>query len=365
MGTYGPAEFYTNKFFTDNPPGYLYVFWVADYVKNLLPQLFSSIKNFDLLLKFPANLADLLTGLLIYKIISKKLNKASGIIGFLAYTLNPAVFFNSSIWGQFDAASTFFLFLCFYLLIFKKSPDFSALFFAIAWAIKPQAIGLAPAFALSILLLYPIKKWVSSLTSFVLATLIIYFPFFPADPLKGIIYINERMTGIFSCTTCYAFNFWGIFGNWKIDSFLFLGSPLTYWGIALLIASYSLIFFLKPFKKHFSANYIFFTSALSAFSFFIFATRMHERYLFPVFSFLLVPIFLLRSKLLTYFYIFLSILSAINLYLPYASYNTDLNLTPSLTKFLSLNFQYFSALSFLSFIFLLFFYVRLLYVKKD
>lgn len=32
----GPANFYSKEVFTDNPPGFLYVFWLVGSIKNLM-----------------------------------------------------------------------------------------------------------------------------------------------------------------------------------------------------------------------------------------------------------------------------------------------------------------------------------------
>lgn len=360
----GPSSFYNTNVFTDNPPGFLYVFWLVGHIKNSFSSIFTTTQTFDFLLKLPSNIADILTGLIIYKIVRKKLNVKYATLGFLAYTLNPAIFFNSSIWGQFDGVASLFLILSFFMLFVRKFPEAAAVSFAIAWSIKPQAIALAPILVLIFLVTKPIEKWISSFLSFLVTTLIIYLPFFPLNPFLGIIYINKRMMEIFSCTTCFAFNFWGIFGNWKVDSTSYFGIPIIYWGFILLALSYIPIFFLKPIKKRFQEPFVYLTVALSVFAFFTFMTRMHERYLFPFFAFFITAAILLRSKFLIYFYIFISILSVINLYLPYASYNKDLALTPNIISFLSSNFFFFAILSFSSFVILLIYFIRLFYVKK-
>lgn len=349
----GPMNFYSPKVFTDNPPGFLYVFWfLGELKKTFLPKLSYFSPGFDFLLKFPNNLADLLTGLIIYVILKKKVGKKWAMGGFLAYTLNPAVFFNSSIFGQFDASGTFFMLLAIYLLLIKKQPELSALSFAFAWAIKPQAIALAPALGLLVLLTFPVIKWLTSGLTFFLSTLIIYLPFFPDNPLYGIFYVQDRMTKIFTCTSCFTFNFWGIFGNWQNDLNQFLGLPLMQWGIILLFLSFIPIFFWRPFRLRFRQPYVYLTIALSIFAFFTFATRMHERYLFPFFAFLLVGALLLKSRPLLAFYGFLSLFNTLNVYYPYAYYNKHLGLTPGLLTWLGENFKTLSLIGFLSFIIL-------------
>lgn len=368
MATIGPSSFYSKEIFTDNPPGFLYVFWaVGEIQKNIFPNLhYGSIQS-DFLIKLPSNIADLITGLLIYIIIKKYRSKTAAIMGFLFYALNPAIFFNSSVMGQFDGSATVFLLLSIYLLVKHKSPQLAVLAFAIAWAIKPQAIFAGPILGLLVLKLYKPYQWLISAFVFTAATLIIYLPFFPKNPLYGLYYVNKAMTAIFTCTSCFTFNFWGIFGNWNNDTSLFLNLPLMYWGFILLSLSYIPIFFFKPFSKRFHEPYLYFTAAVSIMASFIFLTRMHERYIFPFFAFFLIAAILLRSKLLILFYIIFSLFNFINLYFPYAYYNaqfTQVKLTPILVTKLSENFTLLSAVGFFIFLVLLGIYLKILGSSK-
>lgn len=361
MSEVGPAKFYSTQVFTDNPPGFLYVFWaLGELKKYLLPNLSFYSPGFDFLLKLPNNLADLATGLLIYLLLKRKTEERWAKAGFLLYALNPAVIFNTSIFGQFDGSGALFAVLAMYLLLVQKQPELATVSLAVSWAIKPQAIALVPVLGLLILISNRPIKWALSGLSFLGTILILYWPFFPTNPISGIFYINERMTKIYTCTTCFAFNFWGMFGNWQNDTTLFLGLPLLYWGIILMIVSFIPIFFLRPFLVRFREPYVYFTAALSVFAFFIFLTRMHERYVFPFFSFFLLGAILLKSKKLLAFYLLFSLFNTLNIYFPYASYNTHLKLTPSLVNFLSANFKWLSMIGFAFFLFLLGWYLKLL-----
>lgn len=365
MVAVGPSQFYSREIFTDNPPGFLYVFWaVGEIQKKNFPNLqYGSIQS-DLLIKLPSNIADLITGLLIYIIIKKYRGKHTALTGFLFYTLNPAIFFNSSVMGQFDGSAAVFLLFSVYSLVKYKSPILSTLAFAIAWTIKPQAILVAPVFGLLILKLSKPYQWFTSALVFLISTLLIYLPFFPQNPFYGLYYVNKAMTAIFTCTSCFTFNFWGILGNWKNDTAIFLNLPLMYWGFILLSLSFIPIFFFKPFSKRFREPYLYFTVAISIMASFIFLTRMHERYIFPFFAFFLIAAFLLRSKLLIFFYIIFSIFNFINLYFPYAYYNTQLRLTPNLIDILSNNFSLLSATGVLLFLALLGIYLKIVHTSE-
>lgn len=364
--TIGPLHFYSREIFTDNPPGFLYVFWVVGEIqRNFFPDIQYGSKLSDLLLKFPSNLADLLTGLVIYEIIKKYRDKKIALTGFLMYTLNPAIFFNSSIMGQFDGSATLFSLLSIYFLIRYKSPELSALSFAISWAIKPQSIVLAPLIILLTLTSLKPTRWLTSGLVFLISSLIIYFPFFPQNPFYGLYYVNKAMTGIFTCTSCFTFNFWGIFGNWKDDLVYFFNLPLLYWGFLLIAISFIPIFFIKPFQKRYREPFIYFTAAISIMAFFTFSTRMHERYIFPFFAFFIIAAILIKSKKLILFYIIYSFFNLLNLYFPYAYYNTELKLTPNFIDQLYKNFSILSATGFMLFLILLGIYLKIINSPKE
>ncbi|KKU28927.1 MAG: hypothetical protein UX80_C0007G0006 [Candidatus Amesbacteria bacterium GW2011_GWA2_47_11b] len=353
MAEFGPAKFYSTEVFTDNPPGFLYIFWFLGEVKNkLLPNVSYTSPGFDFLLKLPNNLADLGTGWLIYLLIKRKRSDSWAKAGFLLYTLNPSVIFNTSIFGQFDGSGTLFAVLAVYALVVYKRPELTGLFFAISWAIKPQTIALAPALGLLILISSKPIKWILTGLSFLGTTLLIYWPFFPTNPISGIFQISERMVKLYTCTTCFAFNFWGLFDNWRNDTNPFLGLPLVGWGMILLGLSYIFILFRRPFSKHYREPYLYTTIALSVLAFFNFLTRMHERYVFSFFAFFLLGAMLLKSKKLLAFYLFFSLFNTLNIYFPYATYTTELKLTPDLLKWLSQNFRWLSGIGFASFLIL-------------
>lgn len=278
------------------------------------------------------------------------------------YALNPALIFNSSIWGQYDGLSTLFLLLSCFMLTVKKIPEAASLSLAIALVIKPQTIFFAPVFLLFILLTMKPIRWASSLATFLITAFILYWPFFPNNPIYGLFYVNRNSTGLFNCTTCFAFNFWGIFGNWQNDLQNFIHVPLLYWGVILLLLTLISILFLQPFTLKFKQPYFYLTAAVSMMAFFMLLTRMHERYLFPFFPFLLLAAIMLKSKLLLYFYLFMSGLHLLNLYIPYAYYNNLAKVTSLPVNNLTDNFKALSFISFLSFIILFKYFLN--YVKN-
>jgi len=366
LAEFGPAQFYSNEVFTSNPVGFLYILWGIGLIKTGLLShslLFQSNQYYDLLLKLPANIADLASAVLIYLMIKRKLSEHWALLGFTLYAFNPGIIFESAIFGQYNGITVFFLLLSTYSILVKRAAGISSCFVAIAWTLKPQTIAFIPVLGLLIILKTKPLEWFRSFFTFLITLLLIYFPFFPTNPFFGLFYVNEKAISLFSCTSCFAFNFWGIFGNWQNDLQTFMMIPYVYWGIILLFVSLIPILFLKPFSLRFNPPYFYLTAAITIMAFFMLLTRVHERYLFLFFPFLLLAAIMLKSKMLIIFYIFMSTLYLLNIYMPYAYYNNHIQITNLPVNFLIDNFKKISLISFSSFV--LFFIFFLKYVKHN
>lgn len=345
----GLSHFYSNDVFTNNPLGIFYFFWFIGWIKEIIfPQINYFSSNFDFFLKIPANIADILSGLIIYLLTKRWLNQKWAFLGMVVYVLNPAIFFNSSIWGQYDGLSTLFLLLATYAILIKKMPELSSCFMAIAWVIKPQAIAFLPVLVLTIFTQSKPLRYLTSIISFFITTILLYFPFFPQNPIFGLIYVNINSTSLFNCTTCFAFNFWQLFGNWKNDLGTFLNIPFIIWGMILFTTSLIIILSAKPFVIKFRPPHFYLTSALTILVFFTFLTRIHERYLFPFFPFLLIAALIKNSMVLKIIYLIFSFIHFINLWYVYYYYNfvyTNPKFSSSIIyQFLTTNYNLFSFL---------------------
>ena len=99
-------------------------------------------------LKIPIIIGDLVTALVIYKILKKKLNRQIAFKAFCLYQFCPFVIVIGSVWGMFDSLVFLFSILSVYLLLEKM--EWSLLSLAVACALKPYPIILVPLFSIFI-----------------------------------------------------------------------------------------------------------------------------------------------------------------------------------------------------------------------
>ncbi len=354
----GSSQFFSTQIFTNNPLGGFYLFWGVGIIKSIfLPHLSFFSKDYDFFLKLPANFADIISAILIFVLIKKKLGKKWAIAGFLIYTFNPAILFTSAIWGQYDTVAILFLLITTYFALEKKLEP-AVISFAVALTLKPQAIFFAPVFLIFLLLNFKIFRLFKSFIIFCLTLVFLYLPFFPSNPIYGLFYVNRGSVAVFNCTTCFVFNFWGIFGNWQSDLQTFINIPFLFWGVILLLLTLLFIFIIKPFRLKFSPPFFYLTAVVSIMTFFMMLTRMHERHVIYFFPFLLLAAILMKSKIIMAFYIFFSLIFLLDLYIPYAYYNNDVKITNLPVDFLLNNFSNFALISFIGFILLLVYYIN-------
>jgi Gpi18-like mannosyltransferase len=238
------------------------------------------MSTINYVVKFIPTLFDLATASLIYVFVRKRLSFKLSLTTTALYAFNPAVIFNTAVWGQFDAVYTFFLVLSL-MLALKSKPKLSAAVFALGVLTKPQAIALAPLIAFLIYKKNGLKNLIFSLLVFALTVFVVILPFDWSNPATFLSHIYFGAYSGFKYTSVNAFNIWGLVGFYKPDGNLFILG----WGLfgALVV---SVLYVLH---KRFDASdesFIVFCAFMLLFGFFMLPTRIHERYLFPAISML-------------------------------------------------------------------------------
>ncbi|KKQ21062.1 MAG: hypothetical protein US48_C0001G0022 [Candidatus Levybacteria bacterium GW2011_GWA2_37_36] len=322
----GPFNFYSANFFADYFPFFYFILFILSKIFVLIfgkGAIFST--GFEFYIKAISNIFDILTALVIFKII-KKHSKKWAYLGSIFYLLNPSIIFNSSIWGQIDAIPTFLLILSLYQLEEKKNLVKSLSTSVLSFSIKPLNISLFPLMLFRAIKNFSAQKILKAFGVSLFIFFIVTIPFFPNDPVLGSFKHSFNSLSVYPYTSINAYNFWALFGWWKQDSLQFLNLPYHLWGYILFFLVVLVVFI--PILKKKSKSFIKFDYliyAILSFAFFLFLTRMHERHLFPVFSLLVISACIFRSRILLVSYAILALINFINLFYSYYYYNVIFN----------------------------------------
>lgn len=300
----GPWNFYTPEAFPDWAPGYLYVLWFFGGLDSVFE--FSG-DHFWYLLKMPSIAADLGSAYLLYRILEGQ--KQAVRVGAAAlYLAHPLVLLVGPVWGQVDSILAFFLLLTVYYLA-RERTLLAAVVYTVGFLIKPQAVAALPIFvfwglrhevhhvlptlsaareplarAVEFGRALAARAWPVPVAALAAALLIVY-PFFPSNPFGIFDQLidasnleNYRVTSVFAYNF-WALDFWGLPAWFEPDDLTFLGLAYRWWGVLMFAAaSLSIIW---TFRDARGPGLLALGTALSVLAFFLFMTRMHERYLFP------------------------------------------------------------------------------------
>ena len=279
---HGPRVFYEATSFSDYPPFNVYIFWFFGSLAKIL-SLFGK-RSLIYILKLPSNLFDVATAALIFVFLRRKLHFKPSILAASLYAFNPATVFNTSIWGQFDAVYTFFLILTLVLILDFKI-EYSVIAFTLGVLSKPQSIALTPLIVFLIAKEIGWKGLVTSSFISAVTTLLLIAPFKWSNPFDFLVDIYIRGYGGYPYTSMNAFNIWAFHGFWESDSgiLLFLDFFTVGWLLFGALTAFSLYHLYKGFDDRRDIR-VLFTAFVLLFGFFMLPTRIHERYLFPVFS---------------------------------------------------------------------------------
>jgi len=277
--------------------GHLYQFFVSpEYDK-------SRVEN-RVFIKFPSILADIITVVLLFLIVAKWRGRKAGYIAAAVYALHPAVIYDSAVWGQTDSLYTMFLVACLGALSMQWNAAAGALI-ALAFLTKTQAIILIPLVAF-VLLMRGWKATGKAALAAIVVTVLVLIPFISDGGLQGIVKMYMDSVGYYPTASFNAYNLW-----WALLSDSATGvtdnqlifNVISYRNAGLVLFSYTYLWVLSHAWKHRkdlaspeqSIPRFFFAAAVIAYSFFLFNTEMHERYMFP-FVALATPIVFLSKK---------------------------------------------------------------------
>lgn len=352
LATHGPGDFYREGFFADYAPGYLYVLW---FFGELNQQFHFSDDQYEYILKFPSIAADLGSAYLIYLILAgQNMRVRMGAVAI--YLFFPAALIIGAVWGQVDSILAFFLLLSVYF-IGRGKPVHGAVAYTVGFIVKIQAIAALPFLIFWIIREHPPNFWpfrskpdpneppVSSTlvlcaTVPLLVLLVIITPFFELEPWR-LLEVMEHATKTpnYRVNSFFAYNFWTIGGlfewGFRCDgsqcppvaegvedrSTYFLGIATRWWGMGGFLVA--LVLILYTLRNARGTGWLALGTALSVLAFYLFMTRMHERYAFPAFLPLLVAVAFVNNRYLWAAFAVTSAIHFFNLYHVYAYYNPN------------------------------------------
>jgi Gpi18-like mannosyltransferase/predicted membrane-bound dolichyl-phosphate-mannose-protein mannosyltransferase len=288
----GPASMYQSGYFLDYPPGYLYALWAAGAIARALGATGDELR---MIIGTPALLADFALSLLIFSLMWRLAGKAGAWLGMLLFALNPALLFDTVVWIQTDSAFTLTMLLSVVMLTDEKMEAGWGLA-ALAVLIKPQALSLLPVLVAWTLMRANWQRWVRAGLAFIVVTVVTAAPFQVGHAWNWLPDLYLSTAAYYHETSVNAFNFIALLGGLRAsDSGTLFGCSYFAIGMSLLIPLYSFALWLlarDPVRRNF-----WFAAFIAIFGFFMFAPRMHERYVYPAVVFAIPLAFESRTML--------------------------------------------------------------------
>jgi len=283
-------QVYSSARSSDYPPLYMYILFLIGKIAGI-----EAMKPyFTLLLRLPSMIADIATSYLIYKLAGKYLSREISVLVSAFYIFNPAVFINSTFWGQVDSFFTLIVVSSVYMLSEKKIGLSSALFTA-AVLMKPQGIIFLPVLFFELIREKSLKKFLIA-AAFALSTAVIIV--LPFSLNKDALWIFKHFLNTvaeYPYASVNAFNFFSLIGkNYVKDATNTFLLSYHNWGMIfiVIITAFSWFIYIKGNSRVFA----FATALLLIAGVFTFSTRMHERYLFPAVALSILAFIYLRDK---------------------------------------------------------------------
>ena len=292
----GPGRIYDPGLPVDAyPPGSLYLLWFSGWLGHVLEP---SADGFRVLVESPPLIADLLIGLTLYFAAWRDGRALRALLVMLLFALNPGLIFDTVVWGQSDSIVALPM-LASALLILAGRHRLGWSIAAVAILAKPQALTIAIPLGLWTLLNGGIVECGYSAAAFVATLALGILPFQLGHSWNWIINVYQDLGTRFSDASVGAFNFMGLIGGMGTpDTDKVLGVSYRALGLSLTAAVYVIASYLVWRAK--SAESAMLAIFVALFGFFMFAPRIHERYLYYPLIFL-IPIALDSTILTTLF----------------------------------------------------------------
>src|SRR5438067_96813 len=283
LAAVGPGRFYEPGYFTDYPPGFLYVLW-------LLGAVFDG-ELLRLAVKAISIPADIGIVLLIVSLVRRHAGNAAAVLAAGLWMLQPAPIFAGPYWGQVDAVGTVPL-LAALLAAGTRRWGLAGALAGLATMTKPQfglVVGvIAVAAAIELVRERDWRPIISVAGASLLTLLALALPFGMSP--AGFVGLVRSAFETYPYSSLYAFNGWAVALDFWTDDAAWVvpGAILVCLG---LLAS------VVPLWWRRDTAALLAVGAAAVMAFYFLPTRAHERYLFPALA-LLLPFAVTRRRLL-------------------------------------------------------------------
>lgn len=284
------TQFYSSAKSSDYPPLYIYVLFLIGKIASM--GIMS--KYYILLLKLPSIIADIITAYLIHKLAKKQLSFEISVLLSAFYIFNPAVFINSTLWGQVDSFFTLIIFLSVYLLSENKTA-LSAAAFTLGILMKPQGIIFIPILFFELVRQRKLKNFAKAAVYAAITALIIIIPFSLNKNIIWIFNLYSSTVSEYPYASVNAFNFFSLIGaNFvKYTNTLFIFNYHT-WGMIFIVLTTAFSWFI--YIKGNNSIYAAAAALIQIAGVFTFSVGMHERYLFPAAALSILAFIYLKDR---------------------------------------------------------------------
>ncbi len=299
--------YFQDEVYLDYPPAYLYVLSLLDHVKNLLG--WGSDENLhSMLIKIPSLIADSFIAYTIYKTAKRKFYETHSVYLGLLYLLNPLSLINGSVWGQID--SIWFIVLLYALIKLNQNKFiYSGILCGVGVALKPQFLIFVPIFFFYTVYRAKIKGLIIGVLSGITTIFLLAIPFTQSPDFTWLVNRYASTIDYYNYYTVNAFNFHALLAlNWTPlpESGIFS----VFLSVAPILLAVGLCGVYMYFQRQRHSTFI--AAALLMSTVFMFATKMHERYLFPAVFLVFFAFILNKDKRFFYTYLAFSTANFLN-----------------------------------------------------
>jgi len=295
IASQGPAHTYQEGYFLDYPPGYLYALWIAGFIARSFGAGGTPLR---IIVESPSLIADVLLAIAIFAYVRGTDMRRLALVAMLMAALNPALLFDTVVWGQSDSVLAMVMWLA-VIASLSREYEISWALAALSVLIKPQGLMALPVLGLWLLFEGDYWAWLRAAVVGIGIFIIGIAPFQIGHPWNWIINLYGSTAAYYHETSVNAFNFMALIGGLRQqDSGTLAGISFFTLGMAMLVPLYAFVAYILWRTR--TATSLFYATFVALFGFFMFAPRMHERYLYPALV-IVIPLALQSTEMMVVF----------------------------------------------------------------